>query len=94
MDELINLMLMGSDDNIKKEAVLCLSKVSWFLSVYRAPTDWFKLYFTCQFYPTPKKNIRLQETRHTLLCAHNQPLCLKHVFFSCGFLKQIEILQR
>jgi len=27
MDELINLMLMGSDDNIKKEAVLCLSKV-------------------------------------------------------------------
>ena len=39
MDELINLMLMGSDDNIKKEAVLCLSKVSWFLSVYRAPTD-------------------------------------------------------
>ena len=29
-DQLINLVLLGEDDNIKKEAVLCLSKVSMF----------------------------------------------------------------
>ena len=31
LDELINLVLLGGDDNIKKEAVACLSKVSMFL---------------------------------------------------------------
>ena len=30
--ELINLMLLGRDDDIKKEAVVCLSKVSWLYS--------------------------------------------------------------
>lgn len=28
LDELINVMLLGGDDNTKKEAVFCLSKVS------------------------------------------------------------------
>jgi len=28
LDELINLLLLAEDDNIKKEALLCLSKVS------------------------------------------------------------------
>ena len=31
--ELINLMLLGRDDDIKKEAVVCLSKVSWLYSI-------------------------------------------------------------
>ena len=31
LEELINLVLLGGDDNIKKEAVVCLSKVSVFL---------------------------------------------------------------
>lgn len=31
LDELLHLVLLGGDDNIKKEAVECLSKVSLFL---------------------------------------------------------------
>ncbi len=31
LDELINLVLLGGDDNIKEEAVVCLSKVNVFL---------------------------------------------------------------
>lgn len=30
VDQLINLVLLGGDDNVKKEAVVCLSKVSMF----------------------------------------------------------------
>ena len=33
LEELVNLMLLGGDDNIKKEAVFCLSKVSTRLSL-------------------------------------------------------------
>lgn len=37
LDELINLVLLDGDDNIKKEAIVCLSKVSVFLLSFLSP---------------------------------------------------------
>lgn len=60
INELINLILLGGDDNIKREAVFCLSKVSWFLMAFvSAPILIQTLHtaYTCiyHFFPSPPR---------------------------------------
>ena len=70
MNELINLILLGGDDNIKREAVFCLSKVSWFLMAFvSAPILIQTLHtaYTCIYPFRPVTSPSYQEWMHHTL---------------------------
>ena len=46
LDELINIVVLNGDNNIKKEAIVCISKVS--VTRARVPGGtWIKFYWVC-----------------------------------------------